>query len=254
RFRPALIPSGRLGAARAAHADVLIVRRRGDPSVDPLIDDLALGQVVPGGVFVAFDGAGGAVEPAPRAHVAELLTASPSGVGWCRNELLRHLCGDRVLVLGADLRCGPDLLRRLLEVDDAIVHSPVRDEAEGLVGALPMEARRLAALPYLGAGYLVRRRVLDALGGWCSDPWTEGLTDHLFWTAAATASTATLVQRPLLSRTWAAGPRRPLDLDPSRAWRVAADVMTVRPVAAGDAPRAEVPSLGSAVGAYAEMR
>jgi hypothetical protein len=89
----------------------------------------------------------------------------------------------------------------------------------GLVGALPPEARRLAGLPYLGSGYLVRRTVLDRLGGWPDDPWLEGLEHHGLWRAAAARNARTvLVQQVLLSRVVPDPPARPVDLDPQRAW------------------------------------
>ncbi|OZM70041.1 hypothetical protein CFN78_27295 [Amycolatopsis antarctica] len=201
--------------------DVLVVRRPGEPDPDPLVRDLLAGTVLPGQVLVADDGVG----PVPAARPYRLLrNTSPIGCGTSRNALLGESTASWLLVLDAGMRASRYLLERLLgasgEVD--VVHTPVGDPVSGLVGALPPESRRLATLPYLGTGYLVRREVVEGFGGWTEDPLLDGLTDHVFWRQVCAGDhPSALVQQVLLRRVRPEPPQRPLDLDPHRVWTLA---------------------------------
>lgn len=202
-----------------ADVDVLIVRRPAEPDPAELVRDLALGTTRPGQVLVCHDGVppGRATTPA-RVLLHEL----PLGKGLSRNELLGRSEAEWLLVLDSGMRASPHLVARLLAAtgDGGLVaHCPVGDPVAGLVGALPPEDRRLALLPYLGSGYLVRRSVIAEFGGWTEDPLLEGLEDHLFWRRVARTGTRTaLVQQVLLHRTAPDPAGRPLDLDPHRVW------------------------------------
>ncbi|WP_410601652.1 glycosyltransferase [Amycolatopsis sp. lyj-90] len=202
----------------SADVDVLIVRRTGEVDPDDLANDLLTGSVPPRKVLVGEDG----VHPWPRPRPYDtLLHDTPLGRGLTRNSLLERSTASWLLVLDGGMRASEFLLERLLaaSTDADVVHCPVADPVDGLVGALPPEERRLRTLPYLGSGYLVRRSLVDELGGWNSEVLFEGLEDHLFWRRVAAASRpTTLVQQVLLRRLRPDPDSRPMDLDPHRVW------------------------------------
>jgi hypothetical protein len=205
-----------------AEVDVLLVQGPGEPDPSGLLDDLLGGTVLPARILFGADG----VSPPPRPRAADLLVHElPLGRGATRNELLTRSAAEWVLVLNAGMRALPRLVERLLgsaSPDVDVVHSPVGDPIDGLVGALPPEPRRLATLPYLGSGYLIRRRLLDKLGGWAEDPLLEGLEDHVLWSLVAGGGhRSALVQQVLLNRVRPDPVTRPLDLDPHRVWSLA---------------------------------
>ncbi|MER7858316.1 glycosyltransferase [Amycolatopsis japonica] len=202
----------------SADVDVLIVRRTGEVDPDDLANDLLTGSVTPRKVLVGEDG----VHPWPRPRPYDvLLHDTPLGRGLTRNSLLERSTASWVLVLDGGMRASEFLLERLLAVSEGadVVHCPVADPVDGLVGALPPEERRLRTLPYLGSGYLVRRSLVDEFGGWNTEVLFEGLEDHLFWRrVAASARPTTLVQQVLLRRLRPDPDSRPMDLDPHRVW------------------------------------
>ncbi|MGW4128713.1 glycosyltransferase family protein [Amycolatopsis japonica] len=204
--------------AGTADVDVLIVRRTGEADPDDLANDLITGSVTPRKVLVGEDG----VHPWPRPRPYDvLLHEAPLGRGLTRNSLLERSTASWLLVLDGGMRASEFLLERLLAVseDADVVHCPVADPVDGLVGALPPEERRLRTLPYLGSGYLVRRSLVDEFGGWNTEVLFEGLEDHLFWRrVAASARPTTLVQQILLRRLRPDPDSRPMDLDPHRVW------------------------------------
>ncbi|AGM02699.1 glycosyltransferase family protein [Amycolatopsis keratiniphila] len=204
--------------AGTADVDVLIVRRTGEVDPDDLANDLLTGSVTPRKVLVGEDG----VHPWPRPRPYDvLLHDTPLGRGLTRNSLLERSTASWLLVLDGGMRASEFLLERLLAVseDADVVHCPVADPVDGLVGALPPEERRLRTLPYLGSGYLVRRSLVDEFGGWNTEVLFEGLEDHLFWRrVAAAARPTTLVQQVLLRRLRPDPDSRPMDLDPHRVW------------------------------------
>ncbi|WP_037315697.1 glycosyltransferase family protein [Amycolatopsis orientalis] len=202
----------------SADVDVLIVRRTGEVDPDDLANDLLTGSVSPRKVLVGEDG----VHPWPRPRPYDvLLHDTPLGRGLTRNSLLERSTASWLLVLDGGMRASEFLLERLLAASDDVdvVHCPVADPVDGLVGALPPEERRLRTLPYLGSGYLVRRSLVDEFGGWNSEVLFEGLEDHLFWRRVAAAAKPTaLVQQVLLRRLRPDPDSRPMDLDPHRVW------------------------------------
>ncbi|WP_216212649.1 glycosyltransferase family protein [Amycolatopsis aidingensis] len=202
-------------------ADVLVVRRPGEPDPDELVRDLLCGTVLPGQILVAEDG----VVPHQVSRPYRMLRHElPLGRGYARNALAEASTAPRLLVLDAGMRAAKHLLERLLQhgPEEGVAHCPVADPVAGLVGALPPERRRLDRLPYLGSGYLVHRSVLDAVGGWTEDPLLDGLEDHVFWRqVAAGGQQSTLVQQVLLQRMRPDPAPRPLDLDPRKAWAAA---------------------------------
>lgn len=199
-------------ATPGSGVDVLIVQRPGEPDPDELILDLLGGTVRPEQILLCVDGT-----PAPsRSNASAVLQHEmPLGRGVARNGLLERSATDHVLVLDAGLRASRHLVSRLLAADADVAHCPIGDPQSGLVAALPAEQRRLAHIPYLGCGYLVRRPVLDKLGGWTTDPLLEGLEDHVFWRSVESSA---LVQQVLLQRQRPDAPIRPVDLHPQRVW------------------------------------
>ncbi|SDC78022.1 glycosyltransferase family protein [Actinokineospora iranica] len=211
--------TGRLFAdAERVDVDVLIVRRPGEVDPDDLVNDILVGTVLPKRVLVCEDG----VVPLSKPRPVDLLThAAPMGRGVGRNALLARSSAEWLLVLDGGTRASRFLLERFWSATGSadVVHCPVGDPVDGLVGALPPEDRRLRTIPYLGSGYLVRRAVVDRMGGWSEDPHFDGLEDHVFWRAVAAGGVASaLVQQVLLRRTRPDPPARPLDLDPRRVW------------------------------------
>ncbi|MFC6088334.1 glycosyltransferase family protein [Saccharothrix lopnurensis] len=207
-------PSARSGTA---DVDVLVVHRPGEPDPDELLLDLLGGTVRPERLLVCVDG----TAPPARGHATAVLQhETPLGRGVARNGLLERSGAEWLLVVDAGLRASRHLLERLLATAADVAHCPVGDPVEGLVGALPPEERRLRLLPYLGSGYLVRRSVVDAFGGWTEDPLLDGLEDHVFWLRVATGEVPSeLVQQVLLHRHRPDVPLRPLDLHPHRTWQ-----------------------------------
>jgi Glycosyl transferases group 1 len=201
----------------AADVDVLLVRRPGEADPEPLINDLLTGTVRPGRVLLGEDG----VLPNAACPWDRLVHERPLGRGLTRNALLARSTAKWLLVLDGGMRASRYLLERLLaaraEVD--VVHCPVADPVEGVIGALPPEERRLATIPYLGSGYLVRRGLVERFGGWTEDMLVDGLEDHVFWRrVAAGEHPSALVQQLLLRRTRPDPDPRPVDLAPCRVW------------------------------------
>ncbi|MFL6142726.1 MAG: hypothetical protein ACJ72N_12775 [Labedaea sp.] len=216
--------------ADRADVDVLLVHRPGELDPAGLVNDLVTGTVLPRRVLVGADGVPSGSVP-PWCDV--LHQDSPLGRGLTRNALLRRTEAPWLLVLDTGLSASPHLLERLVGAakDVDVVHCPVADPVDGLVGALPPEERRLRLVPYLGSGYLVRRSLLELLGGWSEDSLLEGLADHAFWRLVAAGGYETaLVQQVLLRRVRPEPEPRPVDLDPHRVWAHANSASPVSPV------------------------
>lgn len=209
--------------------DVLVVRAPGEVDPDDLAGDLLTGTVLPRRVLVCEDG----VLPSGKSRAWDVLAhPEQTGRGFSRNRLLERSSADWLLVLDGGMRASRHLLERLWDGrgDAVVAHCPVADPVEGVVGALPAEARRLAVLPYLGSGYLVRRDVVAALGGWAEDPRASGLEDHVFWRAVTGAGmSSALVQQVLLRREVAEPAARPVDLNPAAVWALV-DTLAAAPI------------------------
>ncbi|MBN6035476.1 glycosyltransferase family A protein [Amycolatopsis sp. 195334CR] len=202
--------------ASRAPVDVLLVRRPGEPDPVELAGDLLNGTVLPRRVLVGEDGALTSSAARPFDVLEQEFAL---GRGYTRNALLERSDAPWLLVVDAGLRASPVLLERLLEAGTDVAHCLIGDPVEGLVAALPAEARRLRRLPYLGCGYLVHRSVVDTLGGWTEDPLFDELEDHVFWRGVVDGGhRSTLVQQVLLRRMRPDPAPRPVDLDPHRVW------------------------------------
>lgn len=207
-----------VGAWADTEVDVVLVRRPGEVDPDDLVSDLLAGTVLPRAVLVGEDG----VIPRRTPRPAHVLAHEPSlGRGFTRNALLARSTAEWLLVLDGDLRASRYLLERLLAAADGVdvVHCLTADPVTGLVGVSPPAAEQLRELAYLGSGYLVRRKLIDAIGGWPADARLEGLEDHVFWRLVAIGGYPTaLVRQVLLRRDHPDPPVRPMDLDGHQAW------------------------------------
>ncbi len=107
--------------------------------------------------------------------------------GPVRNGLLRKGSNDLVLVVESGQELFPRALRTLVDALDAdpsaaAAYPMVADPSAGsLWNSLPPEAERLRIFVYLGAPLLIRRDVLERLGGFSKDPMVEGFEDHELW-------------------------------------------------------------------------
>lgn len=215
---PTWLPAAGPSLASGGEVDVILVRRPGEPDPDDLCRDLLAGSVRPARILVCEDGVrpGAGTRPWDR-----LIQPVPVGRGAARNALLAESTAGFVLVLDGGMRVGRQLIARLTEAVGSadVAHCPCADPVHGLVGALPPEDRRLRVVPYLGAGYLVRRSVVDGQGGWVEDPRAEGLADHVFWRRVVRDGIrSSLVQQVLIRRGMTAPPPRPVDVDPATVW------------------------------------
>ncbi len=136
-------------------------------------------------LYVARRGAPAGVEsePAPNRLLG---LAEGVGEGAARNLLLREITEDHVAVLAAGDEVLGDALSAMAEMltDDPSLDAvlcPATYDNGPLVNVLVPELRRLESRPYLDRGYVVRRSVLESLGGFTEDPAWDGLVDHHFW-------------------------------------------------------------------------
>lgn len=205
--------------AERVDVDVLLVQRPGEAAPETLVRDLLSGTVLPGRILVAKDGAPAESTEGPYGL---LLHQAPLGRGLTRNSLLEVSKARRLLVVDSGMRASRYLLERLAAEEADVVHCPVRDPIDGMVGALPPELRRLRQVPYLGSGYLVTRQLVDQLGGWSEEPLLEDFEDHIFWSQVARGGHSTiLLQQVLLERLRPDPLPRPIDSDPFHVWQKA---------------------------------
>jgi Glycosyl transferases group 1 len=109
----------------------------------------------------------------------------------CDEELLAVLdAGDEVL--GDSLDRMAELLRADPGLDAVLCPATYGDTLVNLV--LP-EAERLRERIYLTRGYVVRRRTLEALGGFTEAPELADLVDHHFWLSLTAGGGRTAVLR-----------------------------------------------------------
>lgn len=208
--------------------DVLLVRRPGEPEAGQLIQDLLSGTLLPGRILLGEDGVVSGRMGWAEGKADLLWHEFPLGRGVTRNKLLASSSAEWLLILDGGMRASSRLIERFLTAaegtedtagDNVVVHCPVGDPIQGLVGALPPEDHRLAEVPYLGSGYLIRRRLVDKFGGWTDEALLDGMEDHVFWRRVAGGGYDTvLVQQVLLRRDRPAPRPRPIDFDPHRVW------------------------------------
>ena len=107
--------------------------------------------------------------------------------GPVRNGLLRKGSNDLVLVIEPGQELFPRALRTMVDALDAdpsaaAAYPMVADLSAGMLwNSLPPEAERLQIFVYLGAPLLIRRDVLERVGGFSEDPAVEGFEDHDLW-------------------------------------------------------------------------
>jgi glycosyl transferase family 1 len=123
----------------------------------------------------------------PAASELSFVTETLTGHrGSERNRLLASLETDYVAVLDAGDQVLDDSLQRLgamLDQEPGLdaVGCLARVGSAGLANVFPPELRRLEHRPYLSRGYVVRRSVLEAMGGFTEAAELSSYVDHLFW-------------------------------------------------------------------------
>ena len=142
--------------------------------------------------------------------------------GALRNAALGGGRAEWIAVLDPGDEFLPGGLLRLLESgaeSGADIVVGMAAHPGGLLNALPPEQRRLDIASYLSRGYLIRRSLLTALGGWSEDPLLGGMTDHDLWQRALAAEAAWAFEPSITTRFWRQAPRlRPVDVDPAAVW------------------------------------
>jgi hypothetical protein len=129
------------------------------------------------------------------------------GRGAARNAAVASLGVDHVAILdGGDEVLGETLahLCGMLDADpdlDAVL-CLASIGSEELANVLVPELRRLESRPYLSRGFVVRREVLEALGGFTEDDDLEDLVDHHFWLGLARAGGNVALSRHIGFRLW----------------------------------------------------
>ncbi len=106
--------------------------------------------------------------------------------GRIRNALLSRASTDLVLVIDPGQELFPRALRTLVDAltadHAAAVYPMVADTSGGVLwNSLPPEEERLARRVYIGAPFLIRRDVLDRVGGFSENPAVDGYEDHELW-------------------------------------------------------------------------
>lgn len=115
------------------------------------------------------------------------------GRGSVRNTLVRRGSSALLLVIDPGQQLFPRALQTLIDALDsdpsAVAAYPmVADTAAGILwNSLPPAADRLEIFVYLGAPLLIRRQVLERIGGFSEEPAVEGFEDHELWVRLAAA-------------------------------------------------------------------
>ncbi len=129
------------------------------------------------------------------------------GRGAARNAAIASLDVDHVAVLdGGDEVLGDTLahLSGMLDEDPSLdaVLCLASIGSEELANALVPELRRLESRAYLSRGFVVRREVLEALGGFTEDAALEDFVDHHFWLGLARSGGQVALSRHIGFRLW----------------------------------------------------
>jgi hypothetical protein len=203
--------------------DVVCVMLPGDGPVRLTLDSLH-DAAYPVAVHLAL--ATGGPHRQPAAETLDRLTSLvvhtvPVGRGAARNHLLS--LGDAPFVFVVD--AGDELLGStlrelvgLLVADDRleIAYPMATVGTQLVVNAFVPDSRRLARDSYLDRAYLVRRTLLERLGGFAEDPALEGYVDHDFWCRATAAHARAELRRAVGVRLWEQHPDLALaDVDPA---------------------------------------
>jgi glycosyl transferase family 1 len=156
--------------------------------------------------------------PAQPVHAGPAVVVSSDlaiGRGRARNALLEATRAEYVAVVDSGDEFRTDALAAMVEV---LCSEPAIDVAfcmatlgrHSLVNMLVPETRRLRRFPYLTRGYVVRRTLLDELGGFSEDPYLDDYVDHLFWTQVAQRHTGVRLLRRIGLSLWERTPQRSL--------------------------------------------
>jgi hypothetical protein len=191
-------------ANRSSEAiDVLILRSLGWPDVSSTIASV-LPQIAGMDcvLHICLDHASTGTFPEDERIVVHT-SGDDLGAGSARNQALERCDGAHVLVLDSTDTLLPRALKHLrtaLSFDQAEAAYGMVIKSNGLItSAFPFEAERIGRMDYLAAAALWRRSTLLELGGWWSDPSSDGReVRDLWWRHGAKGGTAILVPRPLV--------------------------------------------------------
>jgi hypothetical protein len=146
-------------------------------------------------------------------------------LGRLRNLLITRSTAEYLFVLDPRHKCYPTAVQRLVRAldgdpDAGAAYPIVAMSPPGLTNLHPFEPERLARVPYLEGPILVRRSVVEQLGGYAEDPELIGIEDHDFYCRLADAGVGvTFVQQMLVRGTPPPRvPVRPIDVAPERTW------------------------------------
>jgi hypothetical protein len=203
--------------------DVVCVMRPGDGPARLTLDSLR-DPAYPVAVHLALAAGGSHRQPAPETlgRLTSLVVHPvPVGRGAARNHLLSLGNAPFVFVVDAGDELLGSTLRELvglLVADDRleIAYPMATLGTQLVVNAFVPDSRRLARDSYLDRGYLVRRTLLERLGGFAEDPALEGYVDHDFWRRATAAHAGAELRRSVGVRLWEQHPDLALaDVDPA---------------------------------------
>jgi hypothetical protein len=126
----------------------------------------------------------------PWMPAALMAHRSNAGLPRTRNAITEHARGELIFVLDADNGLYPHGLGRLvraLEADSAaafaypIIAMYERGRPSGLLSRHGWDPSLLAQYNSIDAMALIRREILVAIGGYCTDPRLMGLEDYDLW-------------------------------------------------------------------------
>ena len=130
----------------------------------------------------------------PWLRATVVARARNGGLPAARNLGLAHASGDLIFVLDADNALYPHALGRLTAAMDqrpdcafayGIIEQFTEAESVGLMSYLPWDPQRLRYGNYIDAMAMIRREVLEQVGGYTNDARLYGWEDFALWCALA---------------------------------------------------------------------
>jgi hypothetical protein len=147
-----------------------------------------------------------------------LTTDLPIGRGAARNALVGSTSAAYVAIVDAGDRFLGDSLRAMVSElaanpDLDVVYCMATHGAGALANVLVPEPRRLRRTPYLTRGFLVRRSLLQEIGGFVQEPHLDDFVDHCFWTEMAHRQASVRLLRRIGLQLWPHQEQRSLGVE-----------------------------------------
>ena len=154
-------------------------------------------------------------------------TDSPS-LGALRNRLIRGSDAEYLFILDPVHACFPDAIARLIQEATnsglPAAYSMVSVRNGGLLNCHPIEIERLTRIAYLEGPLLIKRDLIERMGGYAEEPELIGLEDHDMYCRLADAKVSVRFVKQILSERSLPEPRlefiRPIDIEPLLSWRL----------------------------------